>query len=225
MTDTTAGAFFDLDGLILDSEPLQLLATNHALASIGVEISVEEWGNYVGSPTIVNLRRIVENAGADVDVHELERIKNSAYELACATQLEVRPGADRLVRSLEDKGLLLALVTSSTLADAERLTAQVGVREHFEVIISSDDVSRGKPAPDPYLAACEATGLNPRHCIAIEDSRNGVLSAVAAGLTCVAVPNRFTRQQDLTAADLIVDDFEALDAEVLRRLVFNGAGA
>jgi HAD superfamily hydrolase (TIGR01509 family) len=212
------GAFFDLDGLILDTEPLQLLATNHALASIDLQIPAEDWGQYVGSPTIVNLRRIVAASGAHADINELERLKDVAYMQACAEQLSVRPGVTDLLQALHEDGFVLALVTSSVFADAVTLLARVGLRELFEVVISGDRVRAGKPAPEPYLAACRETSMPAERCVALEDSRNGVLSAVKAGLACVAVPNSFTRRQNLTEANLIVDGFEALTARRLRTI-------
>lgn len=215
----TIGAFFDLDGLILDTEPLQLLATNRALASIGVQIAPEDWAQYVGSPTIVNLRRIVAETGSDADVDELERLKDVAYMGACAERLPVRPGVADLVRAVHEDGFRLALVTSSVFADADALLARVGLRHLFNVVVSGDRVRTGKPAPDPYLTACRETRIPASRCVALEDSRNGVLSAVSAGLVCVAVPNSFTRSQDLADAHLVVDGFECLTTRRLRMLV------
>jgi HAD superfamily hydrolase (TIGR01509 family) len=116
-----------------------------------------------------------------------------------------RPGAIELVARLRGR-LPLALASNSRLVDAALATARLA--EAFEVIVTSDDVERSKPAPDIYLLVCERLGVSPDDVLALEDSSAGVASAKAAGLSVIAVPQY--AETDVAAADRIIDSLEEL---------------
>jgi HAD superfamily hydrolase (TIGR01509 family) len=121
--------------------------------------------------------------------------------------VEGRPGALELVARLRGR-LPLALASNSPrrLVDAALATARLA--EAFDVIVTSDDVERSKPAPDIYLLVCERLGVPPEHVLALEDSSAGVASAKAAGLACIAVPQY--AETDVAAADRVIDSLEEL---------------
>ncbi|MBP7585676.1 MAG: HAD family hydrolase [Spirochaetes bacterium] len=123
-----------------------------------------------------------------------------------------------LLAGLNRRGTKTALASSSSPELIELVLKRLGVRGLFDAVVSGDTAPRGKPAPDIYLRAAELLNARPANCIAIEDSRNGVMSAKGAGMRCVAYRNPNSPGQDLDAADMIIDDFRLLREEDLRAL-------
>ena len=136
---------------------------------------------------------------------------------AAGAPLRLMPGVERVVRELHSLGVTLAITTSAAGDAVDLLLRRFGIRELFALIVDGTEVKVGKPDPEGYLLTARKLGVAPRDCVVFEDSHVGVLAAKAAGMICVAVRNPRARMpQDLSAADLIVDSFEELNAAELR---------
>jgi HAD superfamily hydrolase (TIGR01509 family) len=207
---------YDLDGVLLDSEAVWDSARRTVVADAGGQwqpgatrammgMSSPEWSAY--------LRR---ELGVDRDPAEITRdvvaLVMDSYEHA----LPLLPGAVETVRDLATTWPL-GLASSSNRPVIERFLDRSGLRSCFVATVSSEEVARGKPAPDVYLEAAGRMGVSARDAVAIEDSTNGIWSAVAAGLAVVAVPNReFPPTQDaLEAASLVVDGLAEVTIELV----------
>lgn len=193
---------FDMDGVLVDSEPLWARAEASLLARHGdrfteedveathgrsIEASVEAYASRLGG---------IDPAALRVELIELMRLQYAAG-------VALRPGAAALVRSLHGRAGLA--VASNTDGDLVRLAlARAGLLDRFEVIVSGADLGRSKPDPAVYLAACHRLGVEPRDAVAIEDSPAGVQAAKAAGLACVGVPERARVDLAAAGADLVV---------------------
>jgi HAD superfamily hydrolase (TIGR01509 family) len=116
------------------------------------------------------------------------------------------PGAVDTMAGLRGRGLKLALATGSRKEFMDATVKRFGLMEYLDAAVSGSEVRANKPEPDVYLEAAGKLGLEPRACVAFEDSRGGVESAKAAGMLCVAVPNRYTAGMDLSPADLRIPD-------------------
>ena len=211
---------FDMDGVIIDSEHIwdevrEQLARDWD-GTYGPEaqrammgMSAPEWSAYMRDA--VGLAAAPEEINAEV----VRRMRARYHE-----ELPVLPGAVEAIRRLREAGLRLAVASSSNRELIETVLATLEVTDSFEQVVSSEEVPRGKPAPDVYLEATRRLGLEPGVCAAVEDSTNGLLAAAAAGLAVVAYPNRrFPPAADaLERAALVVDSLDELTPETLSAL-------
>ncbi len=214
-----AAVIFDLDGLIIDSETPEVLAWQATYARYGMEFPIVSWLQNVGRndrpwDPLTPFRR-PESPASPVIVASLWRSQADALLEEYFTPL---PGVVPLLSALRGRGVRTAVASSSQLAWIVRVLARVGLRDQFDAAAGGDEVQRAKPAPDVYLLAARRLGTAPETCVALEDSQNGVRSAKAAGMACVAVPSALTRQMDFSAADLVVASLEAVTPEVIAAL-------
>jgi HAD superfamily hydrolase (TIGR01509 family) len=189
---------FDMDGLLLDTERLAWEAFQGACADLGIEIAASTYVRCIGSTSEETRRLLLPEVGEPERFDELETCWHRRYERRLhAGGVPCKPGAAELLAWLAERALPRALVTSTRRQLAERKLAEAGLRQHFPLLVCGGETTRGKPHPDPYLAAAAALGLAPESCWALEDSPHGVRAAHAAGCTVIQVP-------DLVAPDASV---------------------
>ncbi|MBX7106123.1 MAG: HAD family phosphatase [Gemmataceae bacterium] len=195
---------FDLDGVLLDSEPVFIEAARRVLADRGVAFDPTVMQEIMGRPgkealphfrTRFGLSDTIEALGADYKRHFYESLDGL---------IPLMPHARELVERLVELKTTLALVTSSQRAYVERVFGPHGLLEHFHVTVTADDITHGKPHPEPYLTAARLLGLAPESITVIEDSPAGVKSAKAAGCYCVAVPQKHTDRALVAVADRVI---------------------
>jgi HAD superfamily hydrolase (TIGR01509 family) len=208
---------FDFDGLILDTEGPIFTAWQEAFAEHGcAPVTVEEWAAEIGSVGALDMVAMLhERASEPVDearMHARRRAR-TAELLAQETTL---PGVGACLDEADALGLTLAIASSSSVEWVDGHLTALGLRERFAHLSCFGGGVVPKPAPDIYLAACAAIGVEPARALAVEDSPNGVTAAKAAGLWCVAVPHAITEQLDLSHADLVL---QSLAATSLREAV------
>lgn len=176
-----AGVLFDLDGTLLDSEPVHQAAFRTFFAERGWEVDPETYTHFVGRRGADVFATLPGPwTGEDPDALVAEVLGHLAGSDVIP---EPAPGATELIRGLHARKVPIALVTSATRAWAEYAVEELlGVRECFTAMITWEDVAHGKPDPAPFLVACQALRLAPAKAVAIEDSVAGVTAAVAAGV-------------------------------------------
>ena len=202
---------FDLDGILIDSEHVwdevrQQLAEerggrwNENASRDMMGMSSIEWSRYMRD--VVGLTEEPEEISAEV-VRRLE----DRYR----RELPLIPGAEQAVESLAARWPL-ALASSSNRELIDLVLESSGLGRYFEASVSSEEVARGKPAPDVFLEAARRLGVGPTHCAAVEDSENGILAAKAAGMRTIAIPNpHYPPHEDaLAAADVLLASIEEL---------------
>lgn len=184
MTDYAA-VLWDLDGTIIDSEPLWMAGEHELAEKYGKTWTQEDGLALVGNSLIGSGEYIKERLEADMSAEEI--VDFLVVRLAAALREEIpwRPGARELINALHDEGIPQALVTMSYASIAEPITAATP----FGAVVTGDIVARGKPHPDPYLMAAELLGVDAADCLAIEDSGTGATSANAAGCHVLVVPH------------------------------------
>lgn len=201
---------FDMDGVLVDSEPLHMEATRRLLAAYGVGYSQEENAEFIGFTDleIFTILRIRHGLAPATD----ELTRQFAEKLIELLEREAvpLPGVPAVLEGLRRAGYRLALASSSTPKVIAATLRTLRIDGHFPTVVSSVEVGRGKPAPDVFLAAASRLGRPPSRCLVIEDSRNGVLAAKRAGMACVAVPCAATRHQEFAGADLVLGTLEEL---------------
>ena len=194
----------DLDGLMIDSEPVHQRAFEELLARHGIDhkFTVEEYGrHFVGIPVTENAEWLVSRFDLRGAPEELIAEREAIYEalLEDAANLIPMPGVFTLLDALRARGLPLGVASGSPRNQVDTILRGLEITDRFRAIVAGTDVPRTKPAPDVYLRAAEQIGVTPARCVAIEDSATGITAAKAAGLYAIAVPNRYTAHQDLRA--------------------------
>jgi HAD superfamily hydrolase (TIGR01509 family) len=214
-------ALFDFDGVLVDSEPLHFGVLRDALAPEGIHIDEDEYRRtYLAYDDRGSIRLALEINGLGWDPDRLERIlarKVAAFE-ALIPSVPFFPGARELVRSLA-REVPVGIASGALRAEIEAILRGGGLLDSFAAVVGADDVTQGKPHPEPYLTAMArlGPGLEPKECVAFEDSMPGVAAARAAGMKVVAVTNSFPRAK-LSAADRVVDSLAGLEPATLRAL-------
>lgn len=195
---------FDLDGLMVDSEPHSIASWQAVLAKRGVQFDQSALDSVLG-------QRVVETASTAIRLFHLpERPEDLAQEKAeyqiahLNGNVRPMPGLIELLDWVDQSGLKKAVASSGLRRYIDAVLATTHVHDRFDVIISADDVINGKPAPDVFLAAARALNVPPENCLVLEDAPFGVQAAKAAGMTCFAVPNAHSHALDLSLADRVV---------------------
>jgi len=179
---------FDLDGVLLDSEQRWNEAKEALVRETGGTWVPEAARTMMGMSSPEWSAYLRDELGVPLDVEEINREVVRRMQESYAAGLPLLPGALETVRALAARWPL-GLASSSNREIIDVFLDRAGVRELFGATVSSEEVARGKPAPDVYLAAAGRLGVAPERCVAIEDSSNGLRAAVAAGMAVIAVPN------------------------------------
>lgn len=189
-TGSIDAVVFDMDGVLVDTEHLWDEVREALTEEWGGRYTPEAQEAMMGMSSLEWSRYLHETVGLretpDVINEEVVRRLLARYE----TELPVVAGAVEAVRSLDDAGLALGVASSSNRELIDAVLRRLGLDGVFTVTVSSEEVARGKPAPDVYLEAARRLGVEPQRCLAVEDSTNGIRSARAAGMRVVAFPNR-----------------------------------
>ncbi|RJX40087.1 HAD family hydrolase [Paenibacillus pinisoli] len=185
---------FDFDGTILDTETPWFYAFRDAYKEHGVELTIDQYSECVGTNnnTFNPYEYLMTELGLPIDKEQF-RLKIHADHSALLEKEVVREGILDYLKLAKDAGLRIGLASSSGKAWIDRHLEALGIAHYFEVICTADDVSQVKPDPELYVKAMEKLGVKPEETIAIEDSPNGARAAVAAGMSCVIVPNPLTQ--------------------------------
>ena len=182
-----AAVLFDMDGLLIDSEPLWFEVETEVMTRLGGHWSEADQQELLGSSLDNAVRYFLERAAVPADPAEVaEWVMSGIVRQVRERGVTVMPGAAALVAEVAASGLPYALVTSSQRRFVDAVLARTGLR--FPVVVCGSDVSRGKPDPEPYLLAARRLGVPPGRCLALEDSLTGVSAAEGAGCAVVAVP-------------------------------------
>jgi HAD superfamily hydrolase (TIGR01509 family) len=224
---------FDVDGTLAETEEGHREAFNRAFRDAGLPWS---WDQEIYRKLLAvtggkeRIRYFIENFGAegapreglDEFIRALHANKTLAYtEIVKSGCLELRPGVRELITEARNRGYRLAIATTTTPANIDALltaTFAGAAQGLFDVICAGDSVPNKKPAPDVYLKALEELRLPAGSCVAIEDSRNGLLSAHAAGIATIVTPCLYTHGENFDEAALVIDNLDSFDFRVLEGL-------
>lgn len=184
------GLVFDMDGLLLDSEKLVKRAWDYAGSLLGYE----KFGNHIYNTVGFNLQRrteyFKENVGEDFPMDWFtDTTRKKYHEIAEQEGVDVKPGAEELLKYARAKGYRIGLATSSRRIHAERSLEKAGLLQYFDGKVFGDTVQEGKPAPEIYLKACRSIGVEPEEAAALEDAPSGILSASWAGMKVIVIPD------------------------------------
>jgi HAD superfamily hydrolase (TIGR01509 family) len=191
---------FDLDGLMIDSEPLSKKAWIELLGIYGQELTDDEFAATIGLHSIDSATFLKELKGLDVEVESLVEKCDSLRLDIIKVEAEPVEGLVDLVDYLMWRGLKIGVASNSPGDYVEAALETIKLRPKFPCVVAVDHVQQGKPAPDLYLEAARCLSVEPGYCLTIEDSPSGMMAAIAAGMRCVVVPNHDLRSEEFPGA-------------------------
>nr|QGT51006.1 phosphatase [uncultured Firmicutes bacterium] len=199
---------FDMDGVLINSEPLIMHAAQTALAEYGITATRKDFEPFLGAGEEKFIISPAAQAGKSEDIPAICERMYRLYEERAAKELIVYPSALPLLRQLKEREILTALASSSARRKLMVSLEAAGIAQDlFRVILSGSDVKEKKPSPEIYLTAAQKLGAHPQDCLVIEDALSGITAAKAAGMQCFAVTTSFEKKQLKQAgADIIADD-------------------
>jgi HAD superfamily hydrolase (TIGR01509 family) len=210
-----------MDGVIVDSEPFHFAAEKRVFKELGIVVSEKLHHTFVGIPAQKMWEGIIELHHLTIPVESLIRLQREYYRQELESLSEILPteGISDLLSALVDDGFSVALASSAPYSQISFFLKKFQMESLFGAIVSADDVNHGKPAPDIFLKTAEIIGTIPRNCVVIEDSSAGIQAAVKAKMKCIGFKNPNSGNQDLSGADMLVNDFDIQIIELIKELL------
>ena len=205
---------FDMDGVIIDSEPLHIESDKMVGREFGIELTDEELLQYVGMNDEWLWSKLAKKYKINTAIDEILKMQYlNKIKLLETGKFQKIKGVDDLISDLRVKGIKTALASSSAVRFIQSVLDKLELTDSFEVTVSGEDVENGKPAPDIFLRAAELLNVSPKECVVLEDAMHGINGAKKAGMKCIGFKNPNSGNQDLSNADKIVYTLEGLDYE------------
>ena len=203
---------FDMDGVLVDSEPFNIEIEKRQFELNHLSISEEEHHQYMGVATDVMWREIAKRQSLSLPVETLieQNKTESIHYFTELKEIPVMPGLVDLLEKLTLKNFPIAVASSSFPEIIELILQRTGLRKHFQVVVSSQEAGKSKPEPDVFLLAAKQLGINPQDCMVIEDSANGIKAAKAAGMRCIAFEGPGANPANQKQADAAIKSFDQL---------------
>lgn len=208
---------FDMDGVIIDSEPLHQRVEADLLKELGGEMTDDERESFVGTTDEHLWSWVKEKFKVDLSVEEMIQMKKERFIEEIHT-VPLVDGVKELLENLKEEGYLIALASSNNRQAVDKIIEQFDLEKYLELAMSGEDVKKGKPNPEMFLKTAKAMQVKAKECLVIEDARNGVIAAKKAGMKCIAYDNPKSGKQDLSAADLILEDYDHFDLNQVENL-------
>jgi len=197
------GAIFDMDGVLTDSEPLINAAAIAMFKEHGLTVQPEDFLPFVGTGEDRYIGGVAEKYQLPLDLPSAKRRTYEIYLELVPKKLRAFPGAQQIVNSCRDHGMRVAVASSADRIKVEANLTQIGLPiAIWDAVVTGEEVTAKKPAPDIFLMASRKMNLRPAECVVIEDAVNGVQAAKAAGMRCIAVAQTFPADR-LSAADVV----------------------
>lgn len=205
---------FDMDGVMLNSEREHYMVEQQFFKELGVRTDLLDYNKFVGLSGRLMWTEIKQVSGLKQSVEELmqEAARRLTDHFKTLTLVPM-PGLIDLLDYINERSMLMAVASSSPKSLIDIVVNKLEVREYFDLLISGDEVKKGKPFPDIYQHTAALLQASPEHCVVIEDSQNGSRAAKAAQMTCFGYKNPDSGDQDLSMCDLIVSSFLGEDLE------------
>lgn len=216
---------FDMDGVIIDSEPQHAKAALRVFERLNAPADLEYCKSFIGSSTKKICEDAVSRFHLDITVEELLKEMNQEKKTVLKEEgYQITAGITELIKILYQNGIHLAIASSSSPSEIENVVKALGIKKYFTKLISSVHVENPKPAPDSFLLALKELGVNPKETIVVEDSCYGCQAAKAAGIVCTGYVNPHSGKQDLSAADVLLESFENIDHRFFKNVLKRSLG-
>jgi beta-phosphoglucomutase len=211
---------FDMDGVIIDTEPSHHLAFFTQFAELGIPVTEAEYATFLGKSTRNVFQHLKEKYQLPQEVETLLKRKRELFNKSFDedASLDLLPGVRTLIEDLRQHDVQLVVASSASKATIARVFNRFGLDPYFSHVVSGEDFERSKPDPAIFLRAAELAQTPVTECIVIEDSANGVAAAKAAGIYCIGYASEHSAGQDLKLADRVIQHFSELTAPQIKAI-------
>ena len=211
---------FDMDGVIVDTEPVHHFAYYQHFKELNIEVSDEMYRSFTGNSTRNIFQKLKSQFDLQEDVEDLilrkRHLFNEAFDLK--EDLYLIEGVEDLIKDLYANGIQLIVASSASNVTINRVFTRFNLHQYFTHIVSGEDFPKSKPHPAIFEHAASLSVAPKENCIVIEDSTNGIQAAVSAGIFCVGYDSFHSKDQDLSKANIIIRHFNELNFEKVRDL-------
>jgi HAD superfamily hydrolase (TIGR01509 family) len=218
MTESVIQAVvFDLDGLLIDSEPLQAWAWHEYVTRFGAVMTPNVLGRMLGLRAVDAVKIPIEMLDLPVDEATALHDRDEIFLAAVPNAIRAHTGAKELIADLKQRRIPVALATSGHRRYVDLALTSADLTGLFDQEVTAELVTRGKPHPEVYLRAAELLSIPPNRCLALEDAPNGVTSAKAAGMHCIAIPGEHGSPEGVAHADVVLESLSEVIGEIQRQ--------
>lgn len=212
---------FDMDGVIVDTEPLHRKAYHQMFDEVNINVSNELYDSFTGQATLPICQRLVDEFNLNLEPQELVSLKRKHFKYLFENDdsLQLIDGVLDLIKNYYSNGVTLVLASSASMPNINRVFERFDLNQYFIAKFSGADLKASKPHPEIFEKAAEASGFSRSECMVIEDSTNGIKAALSAGIFCVAFKSPHSTNQNYTLANLVIDDFKEIVFEKAKDLV------
>lgn len=211
---------FDMDGVIVDTEPVHHFAYYQHFKELNIDVSDEMYRSFTGNSTRNIFQKLKAQFALQEDVEDLilrkRHLFNEAFDLK--EDLYLIEGVEELIKDLHTNGIQLIVASSASKVTINRVFTRFNLHQYFTHIVSGEDFPKSKPHPAIFEHAASLSVAPKENCIVIEDSTNGIQAAVSAGIFCVGYDSFHSKEQDLSKANIIIRHFNELNFEKVRDL-------
>ncbi|WP_297868391.1 HAD family phosphatase [uncultured Flavobacterium sp.] len=211
---------FDMDGVIVDTEPVHHFAYYQHFNELSIEVSDEMYRSFTGNSTRNIFQKLKAQFDLQEDVEDLILRKRSLFNEAfdLKEDLYLIEGVENLIKDLHANGIQLIVASSASKVTINRVFTRFNLHQYFTHIVSGEDFPKSKPHPAIFEHAASLSIAPKENCIIIEDSTNGIQAAVSAGIFCVGYDSFHSKDQDLSKANVVIRHFNELNFEKVRDL-------
>lgn len=210
---------FDMDGVIVDTEPVHSYAYFQHFAELNIAVSKDMFTSFMGNSTRNTFQKLKELFPIDGEVEDLIQRKRTLFNDAFDSKedLYLIEGVEKLIQDLHRNGIQLILASSAAKVTIDRVFKRFNLHQYFTHIVSGEDFPNSKPHPAIFEYAASLSIAPKENCIVIEDSTNGIKAAKAAGIFCVGYNSENSKLQDLSLADVVVEHLDELSFKIISK--------
>jgi HAD superfamily hydrolase (TIGR01509 family) len=208
---------FDMDGVLIDSEPIHYATDILLPKELTISVPDDYLDKFVGTTNPFMWFQILNDFKINKDLQEILD-KQLALKIITLEEGNYQPisGITELLIRINKHNTTMAVASSSSIFFIEAVLTKLKIDKYFKLYVSGEEVKKSKPEPDIFLKTAEMIQINPKECIVIEDSKNGVIAAKRAGMKCIGYINPNSGNQDLLEANIVINDFNVLTHEIIQ---------
>lgn len=212
---------FDMDGVIIDSEPLHHKAYHMMFKDVNADVTSEQYEAFTGQSTLNVCKQVCETFNLDASPETLVAIKRKHYEQIFENDktFDLIDGVLDLIKDYHANGLTLVLASSASMPSINRIFNRFNLNSYFKAKLSGADLKASKPHPEIFIKAAKASGFKREECFVIEDSTNGIKAANTANIFCVGFDSVHSKNQDYSTANKVITNFKAIEFNIAKNLL------
>lgn len=213
-------ALFDMDGVIVDTEPLHHEAYHKMFEAIDIKVSKDLYASFTGQSTQNICQKLIDTFELPLCSQTLIELKRDYFKTIFENDnsLKLIDGVLDLIKDYKHHDITMVLASSASMGNIDRIFERFELNQYFSGKVSGADLEASKPNPEIFIRAAEISKNSPSECIVIEDSTNGIKAAKAANIFCIGYDSLHSKHQDYSEADLVITDFNEISFEKIEKL-------